>query len=114
MSKFDENYTKLNDGYIKIKDTISSAESIEHLDCVQNMVSSWVNLTEKYCDEVFYDKSIGSRRIRNRYADQLAETASVMFEDLKNLYQQYAQEIMPKEYEGSFSPLRVKNLSEMI
>ena len=111
MSKYSVNYKKITDGYNKIMSCIDTSSIIEQLECIPNMVDSWIKLTELYCEQTNQDKS---DRYRKKNANNLAEMTAEMFEDIKEHYQYTVQSLSPKEYEGVFGPVRVKNLKEMI
>ena len=111
MSLYSENYKKMMDGYNKIVNCIASVEYMEQLECIPNMTDAWIVLVDKYCDEIYYDKS---NKNRKKDAPQFGEAGKEMFESLKSIYQQKLQEFLPEEYEGNFKPIRVKNLSEMV
>lgn len=111
MSLYSENYTKMTIGYNKINATISSVETNEQLECIPRLIESWVNLVDKYCDEVFNDKISSTHK---KDASRLGETCSVMFEELKAQYQLKREELTPEEYKEVFKPKRVKSIVEMV
>jgi hypothetical protein len=110
MSTYSENYKKVMDGYTKIYNTIVSVEVFEQLECIPNMVDNWINLIDRYCDEVYYDKT---NRSRKADAHSLGNMGRQMFQELKQLYQGRLQALQPREYEGGFKPCRVKSIAEM-
>lgn len=111
MSLYSVSYTKMMNGYNKIYNCITSVCVIDQLECVSNLVDNWINLIDNYCDRIYIDKS---NKNREKDANQLAEACKGMIETLKELYQQKLQELTPVEYEGSFQPVRIKSLPEMV
>ena len=111
MSKYSENYKKTTDGYNKIMLCIDTAIVLPQLRCIPNIVDNWVDLVELYCNQVAQDKK---DRHRKKNANQLADVAKGMFEDLKARYQSALQVLSPKDYEGNFHPVKVKTIQEMI
>jgi len=111
MSKYSENYKKTTDGYNKIMLCIDTAVVLPQLGCIPNIVDNWVDLVELYCNQVAQDKK---DRHRKKNSNQLAEVAKGMFENLKARYQYALQVLSPKDYEGNFSPVKVKTIQEMI
>ena len=111
MSKYSENYKKTTDGYNKIMLCIDTAVVLPQLECIPNIVDNWVDLVELYCNQVAQDKK---DRHRKKNANQLAEVAKGMFENLKSRYQYALQVLSPKDYEGNFRPVKVKTIQEMI
>ena len=107
MSKYNENYTKVNDGYLKIIACIDSCETPEQMTAVENMVNLWVNLIDYYCDQVHDSDWRGKK-----WAESLAQAGVVMFNDIKELFQEKMNEFQPEEYTGVYKPVRIKNLSE--
>ena len=104
------NYKKMMDGYNKINTTIESVQTPEQLECIPRMIESWVNLMDKYCDQIYADKA---NKTRKKDTNVFAESGSGMFNDLVKNYQQKQQEFGPNEYEGVFKPVRVKGLPEI-
>ena len=111
MSKYSENYKKTTDGYNKILLCIDTTIVTQQLKCVPNMVDNWCNLVELYCKQVAQDRK---DRHRKKNAGNLAEAAKWMFENLKEHYNYTLQSLSPEEYEGTFSPAKVKNIQEMV
>ena len=110
MSLYSENYSRIMDGYNKILDTIKSVEQLEQLECIPNMIDNWIKLVDKYCNDVFYDKTNPNRK---KDAPRLGEVGMKMFEVMKQLYQDRVEELTPPEYNGLFKPKRVKSLQEI-
>lgn len=111
MSTYSKNYTKLTNGYIKIMDTIDSVKKYEHLICISNMINSWVNLIDLYCDEVYDDKT---NKERKKDAISLAKAGKEMFDDIKDFFQYKNDYFQPTEYTGINRCTRIKPLSELI
>lgn len=111
MSKFSENYKKLSDGFIKIGACIETAEAPEHMTVITKMIQSWLTLADKYCDEVYFDKS---NRHRKADADRLGNAVKEMFDDLNPRFAERVAEFTPEDYEATFKPTRVKTLSEIV
>ena len=110
MSKYSENYKKINDGYNMILATIDSTETFEQLQCIPNMVDNWVDLVDHYCNVVYCDRKDKNRK---KNTNQLADLAKMMIEDLKGSYQEVLAELTPEPYEGHHLPIRVKTMWEM-
>ena len=112
MSKFSINYTKTSQGYNKILDCIHSCETPEQLESTKNMIQSWINLAEHYCNEVSRDKNEGPRRKRIMYANTLGKRVGNMYNDIEQNYNCVAATFLPKEYEGCWAPIRIKSIQE--
>ena len=110
MSIYFENLTKVRDGYNKIVDTINSITTSEQLNCASNMVEAWVNLGDMYCGQVWKDKS---NKHRKRDSNKLAEVIEVLFNDLKQVFQQRVQDLQPEQYTGICNTTRIKGLNEI-
>ncbi len=110
MSLFSERYQLILDGYNKILNCIETSENIIHLECISNMINSWLNLAEQYCNEVYYDRSDKTRKVN---ASKLADSLKEMFESIKEFAQQRANELSPEEYEGKWHPVKVYGFDEI-
>ncbi len=107
MSKYSENYTKVNEGYLKILNCIDSCEDPEQMTAVENMTNLWVNLIDYYCDQVqTFDKR------GRKLAESLAQAGVQMFNDIKERFQEKMVDFEPEEYTGMYKPVRIKNLRE--
>ncbi len=113
MSIYSVNYKKMLDGYNKIVACIESVKYAEQLECISNLADNWVSLMDKYSDDIYGDRS-NCRHKRKVEVEQFCRAGENMFQDLKALYQQRLQDFIPREYEGGFKPLRVKNIYEII
>ena len=110
MSVYFENLTKVHDGYNKIVDTINSITIPEQLSCISNMVDGWVDLGDMYCEQVWKDKS---NKHRKRDSNKLAEIINVLFNDLKQVFEQRIQDLQPEPYDGIYNTTRIKGLNEI-
>jgi len=110
MSVYFENLTKVHAGYNKIVDTINSITNPEQLSCISNMVDGWVNLGDMYCEQVCRDKS---NRMRWKNSNKLAETINLLFEDIKQVFQQRIQDLQSESYTGIYNTVRIKGLNEI-
>ena len=110
MSLFSEHYKQMMDGYNKILSCIDSVEIMSQLECIPNMIDSWICLVDHYCDEIYYDKSNKSRKSD---ASRLGDSAKEMYESMKFLFQQRFGELSPEEYEGKWHPVKVSGFDEI-
>ena len=111
MSLYSENYKKMMDGYTKILSCIHSVETVDQLECIPNMVDSWIALVDKYCDSIYYDKT---NKFRKKHASQLGEAGKEMFDAMKTIYQNRLVELTPEEYDGVIKPTRIKGFQEIM
>jgi len=111
MSVYFENLTKVFDGYNKIVDTINSITVPEQLNCISNMVDGWVDLGDMYCEQVWRDKN--NKKYRKRDSNKLAEIINLLFEDIKQLFQQRIQDLQIEQYTGIYNTTRIKGLNEI-
>ena len=110
MDKYTDSYNKLSKGYMKILDCIESCENTVQLDACGTMVDNWVALGDAYCEQIFYDRSIKKRKNK---AHGLAQAAKVMFEDIKQTFENKNSEFWPEPYEGTFGPKPVIPLNKL-
>ena len=111
MSVYSENYKKTLDGYTKIMKIIDSIEYADHLDCIPNLVDSWVSLVDSYCSDIYHDRTSKTRKTD---IDHLDFARKDMFDNIKNAYQSKLQSFSSDEYEGNFGAIRVKGLQEIV
>ena len=109
MCKCSYYYDRIYQGYYKILDTIDSCETLEHLSSCRNMIDNWVELIGYYCYNVSRDWDIPKRK---RASGQLAELCQIMFENIKEVFEEQNRTLIPEEYTGSITPVRIKSLQE--
>ena len=110
ISVYFKSLNKVNNGYLKIISTIDSIIIPDQLQCISNMIDNWVNLMDTYCNDVYYDKK---NKHRKKYADKLADICEILFNDIKQRYQEKIESITPKEYTGLCDTTRIKGLNEI-
>ena len=113
MSTYSKNYSKMMDGYNKILATIDSVELEEEMLCIPTLISNWVGLIDKWCDEIYRDKSIHWIWNRKREASNFGNAGMGMFEILKQTYEDKSKMFVQEEYDGSFQPTRIKSMQEI-
>lgn len=113
MSVYSENYSKMLKGYNKILRVIKSVEIEDEMSCIPTLINNWVNMVDKWCNEVYHDRSIRGVWNKKRESSNLGNAGMKMFTDIKNEYQKLVDEFTQDEYTGSFQPVRIKGLQEL-
>ena len=112
MSVYSDNYNKTLAGYNKIKSCIESCETLEHLEGVQRIINSWLDVVGNYAEEIFCDKSIGNRRKRKKAAEDYSQVIATMFSDIKSNFENKNMELIPEDYESIYKPVRIRSIQE--
>lgn len=110
MSIYSKNLNKVNDGYLKILSTIDSIMNPDQLQCISNMVDGWVDLMDMYCNEVYCDRS---NKYRKKNADSLASVGEMLFNDIKQKFQEKIDSFNQEEYTGIYKTTRIKGINEI-
>lgn len=98
------------DGYNKICKCIQSIEDSSQNQCVANLINNWLTMVDKWCDEVYHDKT---NRHRKKDTNKLGDLCAEMFEQLKNMCEQKSEEFEDDDYIAVSPAVHIKSLQEI-